>query len=163
MLALSAGQGFCLEKQSKKKKDKTKTPEQIVSEMLDAMKDEDWEKAVSFIDIQGMIEEAKAFLNNTSKSLTTAEKDKMQKELEGLTEEKVRTNFIGNMKEVFGNEFSYQVTGKTMRDDNRAVVFIELSRNGKKKNDSIPLQKIDEKWMVSYRGLVRFDKTKNGE
>jgi hypothetical protein len=160
--SLSVCTNACGEK-LKRANDKPDTPEKVVAEMLDALKSEDWEKAVSYIDVQGIISEAKSFLTNNSANLTTAEKELLQKELEGLTEEKVRENFISNIKEVFGNDFSYKITGISMRDEKRSVVFVELSRNGKKKNDSIPLIKIEEKWMISYRGLVRFDKTNGRE
>jgi len=140
-------------------KSTVKTPEQVVSALFKALKEGGWEQAVSYIDIKGMIDEAKTFLNRASDQLTAAEKEKLQAELDGLTEEKVRESFIGNMKEVFGNDFSFTITGISMRDENRAVVFVELSRNGKSKNDSIPLTKISGKWLVSYRGLVKFTPT----
>ena len=139
-----------------KDKNIDETPEQVVEAMLDALKNSDWDKAVSYIDVKGILEEATLLMNNLSKQLTNAEKQKLEGELNGLTEEKVREAFINNMKEIFGNEFTYEIKGKTLRDDSNAVVFVEMSRNGKSKNDSIPLKKIDGKWLVSYRGLVKF-------
>lgn len=145
-------------KNSKEKNTKNipETPEQVVQAMLDALKNSDWDKAVSYIDVKGILDEATSLLDNLSKQLTGAEKQKLEAELSGLTEEKVREAFINNMKEIFGNEFTYEIKGKTIRDELNVVVFVELSRNGKSKNDSIPVKKMDGKWLVSYRGLVKF-------
>ena len=142
--------------QDKNPKNMPSTPEQVVQAMLDALKNSDWDKAVSYIDVKGILEEATLLMNNLSKQLTNAEKQKLEAELNGLTEEKVREAFINNMKEIFGNEFTYEIKGKTVRDDSNVVVFVEMRRNGKSKNDSIPLKKIDGNWLVSYRGLVKF-------
>ena len=141
---------------NKRAKNADETPEEVVRQMLKALKNSEWEKAVSYIDIQGIISEAKVFLNDASKQLSADEKEELKKEIENLTEEKVRESFIANMKEVFGNDFSFVIKGKSMRDEDKAVIFVELSRNGKSKNDSIPLVKINEKWLVSYRSLVKF-------
>ena len=130
------------------------SPEQPVINMLDALKEEDWEKAVSCIDIAGIIEEARAYIQKASKDLPEDKKEALQKELDELTIEKVTETFIEKMKDTFGSDFEYTIlTTQSLNRDN-AIVIVELRREGNAREDNIPVARIDGTWKVSFRNLV---------
>jgi hypothetical protein len=129
-------------------------PETVVAGMFEALQGGEWEKAVSFIDIAGIVEEARAYLKKALEQAPAEKKEEMQKEIDGLTEEKTRAEFVKNIESTFGEGFQFKIVDSKTLDENRVVVFVELSRNGRTRTDSIPLVKIDGAWLVSFRGLV---------
>ena len=136
------------------------SPEQPVINMLDALKEEDWEKAVSCIDIAGIIEEAKAYVQKASEDLPEDKKEALQKELAQLTIEKVTKSFIEKMKDTFGSDFEYTIlTTQSLNQDN-AVVIVELRREGNAREDHVPVARIDGTWKVSFRNLVESSRPK---
>ena len=136
------------------------TPEDAVKGMLDAVKAEEWEKAVSYIDIEGIVDYAKAVYRRKLEALPDEKKEAAAKELDALNAEKVRKGTVKKMQDVFGSDFEYRILGTEATGEDRAVVIVEFKRKGKTRDASIPTEKIDGKWMVSFRDLVSFKEKK---
>lgn len=139
------------------------TPEDAVKGMLDAVKAEEWEKVVSYIDIEGMVDYAKAVYRRKLEALPDEKREAAAKELEALDAEKVRKGTVKKMQDVFGSDFEYRILGTEETDEDKAVVIVEFKRKDKTRNDAIPTAKIDGKWMVSFRDLVSFKEKKQTE
>ena len=122
--------------------------------MFEALQGGEWEEAVSYIDIAGIVEEARTYLKEAIRDAPAEKREQIQKEIDALTEEKTRAEFISNIESIFGEGFQFKIVDNKVLDESRVVVFVELSRNGRTRTDSIPLVKIDGEWLVSFRGLV---------
>ena len=130
-----------------------KTPEEAISGMMDAVKAKDYEKAVSYMDVDGMVKEMRSQLEKMGKDLPEEAKKKMDEELAEMTPEKMKEKMIETLKEK-PPEFTYKIKETKDGEDGMKIVVVEITEKDKEPDtEEFPVKKVGGVWKISFSGM----------
>jgi hypothetical protein len=129
------------------------TPEDAVKGMMEAAKAKNWEKAVSYMDVESMVEQAKKQVATMTKDMSAEDKKKMEDQMgDMLDAKKMRSKMVEEMKKEDKAPTSYKILEVKNKTDNSAIVVVETTEGKETKKDEIPVKKVGNKWMIGFGG-----------
>jgi hypothetical protein len=156
MIVLVAAFAFCLV--GCKKGGGGATPEDAVKGMMDATKAKNYEKAVSFIDVEAMVAASKKMFEKMTKDMPAEEKKKMEKEMaDQMDVAKVKTKLIEQLKkDPAKSDVTYEIIEVKDKKDTSATVVVKITEKGSKEAETVPfpVTKTGSKWMVNFASMM---------
>jgi hypothetical protein len=135
-----------------------KTPEEAVSGMMDAVKAKEWEKAVSFMDIDGIVAAMKEQIDEQTKDMSEEEKkqfdEMMGEEMKAMTDpKKMKEKMIETLKEK-PPEFTYKIKETKDGEEGVKIVVVEITEKDKEpETEEFPVKKVGGVWKISVPGM----------
>ena len=133
------------------------TPEDAVKGMMEAAQAKDWEKAVSYMDIEGMAKAMKEMMDEQMKDMDDETKKQMEEQVGDMTDpKKLKEKFIKEMKEDEGKQdFTYKIIETKDKKDDSAKVVVEITEKGEEPDkETFDVKKIGGKWMITFEGAM---------
>jgi hypothetical protein len=126
-----------------------------VEGMFDAVKAKDYEKAVSYMDIDGICEEMRSQIREMARNLPEEDKKKMEDGLVDITPEKAKEMMIEFLKKNYDTkDFTYETTEISDHRESTATVTVKFTpKDGEPEMQKYPVKKIDGIWKVTNPGL----------
>ncbi len=127
------------------------TPEEAVKGMLEAVKDRDYEMAVSYIDVEGIATMAKKRLEEAMKNIPEEEKDALKEEIEHISADNIRSELLEKLKDDKDEtDFTYKILETKNGEGDSKIVVVEVTEKDKEpEKREIPVVKIDGVWKVT--------------
>lgn len=123
------------------------TPEDAVKGMMEAAKAKNWEKVVSYMDVESMVDMAKKQMEKMPEEF---KKDAEKAMADMLDVKKARAKMIEEMKKEDKAPTSYKIIETKNQTDTTAVVVVETTEGEKTRKDEIPVKKVGGKWMIAF-------------
>ena len=130
------------------------SPEDAVKGMIEAVKAKDWEKAVSYIDFEGMAKAMKEMMAGGVEEMDEETQKQMDEEMASITPEKMKEQMINSMKEDVTN-FTYKIIETKDVTEDKATVIVEITEEGEEPEEiPFPVRKVDGKWMINFADAI---------
>jgi len=137
-----------------------KTPKDAVDSMMKAAKAGNWEKAVSYMDIDGICKKAKEEFDKEMEGKTDEEKkeieEAMPEEVNALLDpKKMKEMFIEKMKEDDDmKDFEYEITDVSEEKDGIVTVTVKITpKDGEPDEQEFAVKKVKGGWKISPEGM----------
>jgi hypothetical protein len=121
------------------------TPEDAVKGMMDAAIAKNWEKTVSYIDVEGMVELMKKQIAGMSEEV----RKEMEKTMGDMLDvKKAKAKMIEQMKQDDKAVTSYKIIEVKDKTDKSATVVVETVEGKETKKNNIPVVKVGNVWKM---------------
>jgi hypothetical protein len=121
------------------------TPEDAVKGMMDAAIAKNWEKAVSYVDVEGIVETMKKQMAGMSEEA----KKEMEKTMGDMLDvKKVKAKMIEDMKKDENAVTSYKIIETKSKTDKSVVFVVETVEGKKTKTSDITVVKVGNVWKM---------------
>ena len=125
-----------------------KTPEAAVKNAYEALKNKDWEAAVSCMDMDGMTKQMREMGMKGMEGMPEKEKAEAIKKLDEMIA-KMKETVIEEMKKARGDkEYSYKILETKDKKETSATVVVEVTKDGKPEKEDVPLIKVNGLWKI---------------
>ena len=127
------------------------TPEEVVKGMLEAVKDKDYEMALTYIDVESITTAAKKRLEEAMKNLPEKDRDALKKEIENISADNIRSELLRKLKDDEDEtDFTYKILETKEGEGGSKIVVIEVTKKDKEpEKQEIPVVRTDGVWKVT--------------
>ena len=126
-----------------------------VKGMFDAVQKKDYEKAVTYMDIDGICEEMRSQIKKMAANLPEDKKKEMEDGLVDMTPAKVKEMMIAFLEKNYdAKEFTYETTEISDQRETTATIVVKITpKDGEPEMQNYPIKKIDGVWKVANPGM----------
>jgi hypothetical protein len=132
-------------------------PEDAVKGMFDAAKAGEWEKACSFMDLEGMAVAMKEMMTKMTEGMDDATKKQMEEQMGEMTDAtKIKAKMIEQMEaDETKKDFTYKIIEVKDKKEDSAIVVAEITEKDQKPQTmNFPVKKLKGKWLIDFAKMA---------
>jgi len=134
-----------------------RTPKATVKGMMEAVKAGDYEKAIGYMDLEGICASIRKQMDEQTKDMSEEEKKEFDEmigeEMKSMMDpEKFKEKMIEQMKEDEDiQDFTYEITNVSDEKDGVVMVTVKITpKDGEPDEEEFPVKKVGGVWKVSF-------------